>query len=315
MSVVITASGGLATPRPDLADAYREYNPAGVKLAYPEIFPAAQVPLQYGEMEVETVDSYLAEDDLDRNPGGSYNRIDIELSKKQYAIREKGLEIPFNYGDGRVLTYDWEQGAARRLRMKHDLYYEGVASGIVFASTATTTSATAAWTASGGKPLTDLQTGIEAFYARTGMLPNALIMGRKAAAALPLNAEVTGRFPGATMFGQQAVLESIATLVGIDKVIIGTAVKNSGTKGNAKSLGAVFPVTHVALALVANEGDPVETACLGRALVWSEDGANDVIIENYYVEATRTEVYRGRNQKLINTWDTTLVQRVATGLT
>jgi hypothetical protein len=48
--------------------------------------------------------------------------------------------------------------------------------------------------------------------------------------------------------------------------------------------------------------------------VWSEDGADDVIVEQYDWEATRSIIYRARNQKLINTWDTDLVQRVATGL-
>lgn len=315
MSAIITATGGLATPRPDLADAYREYNPSGVKFAYNEIFPTAQVPTQFGEMEVETADSLLTEDDLERGPGGNYNRIDIEISKKQYTIREKGLEIPFKYGDGRVLTYDFELGAARRLRLKHDLAYERVAGDVVFAATVPTTAATAAWNAAGGKPLTDLETAIEAFYDRNGMLPNALIMGRKAAAALPLNAEVTGRFPGAPMLAWQSVLDSIAALIGIDRVIIGTAVRNTAAKGNAKSISGIFPATHVALALVAPQGAPVETACVGRSLVWSEDGADDIIIENYYWEPTRSEIYRGRNQKLINTWDTNLIQRVATGLT
>lgn len=315
MSAVITASGGLSTPRPDLADAYREYNGSGVKFAYNEIFPTAQVPTQFGEMEVETVDSLLTEDDLERGPGGNYNRIDIELSKMQYVIREKGLEIPFKYGDGRVLTYDFELGAARRLRTKHDLYYERVAGSIVFAATAETTAATAAWDNANGVPLADIQSGIETFYERNGLLPNALIMGRKAAAALPINAEVVGRFPGAPMLAWQAVLDSLAALVGIDKVIIGTAVKNSAVPGNAKSLGAIFPATHVALALVAEQGAPVETVCVGRSLVWSEDGADDIILENYYWEPTRSEIYRGRNQKLINTWNTDLIQRVATGLT
>lgn len=314
MGIVITAAGGLATPRPDLADAYMEWTGNGVKYAYNEIFPTAQVPTQFGEMEVETVDSLLTEDDLERGPGGNYNRIDIEISKKQYLVREKGLEIPFKYGDGRVLTYDFELGAARRLRTKHDLFYERTAGDIVFAATAATTGATAAWTAAGGVPLTDLETGISAFYARNGLLPNALIMGRTAAAALPLNAQVTGRFPGASVLNWQAVLDSIAALIGIDRVIIGTAVRNTAVKGNAKSLGGIFPSTHVALALVAPQGAPVETACVGRSLVWSEDGADDVIIENYFWEPTRSEIYRGRNQKLINTWDTSLIQRVATGL-
>lgn len=314
MSAVITAVGGLATPRPDLADAYREWEPTGVTYGYPAIFPTAQVPTQFGEMEVETVDSLLTEDNLDRNPGGSYNRIDIELSKKQYLVREKGLEIPFNYGDGRVLTYDFELGAARRLRTKHDLFYERTAADIIFAAAIPATAATAAWTAAGGVPLTDISSGIETFYARTGMLPNALIMGRRAAAALPLNAQVTGRFPGATQLTWDAALQSIASLIGIEKVIIGTAVRNTAAKGNAKALGSIFPATHCALALVAPEGAPIQTACVGRSLVWSEDGADDIILENYYWEATRSEIYRGRNQKLINTWDTNLIQRVATGL-
>jgi len=314
MAAVITAPGGLATPRPDLADAYREWEPSGVKYAHSMIFPAAQVPTQFGEMEVETVDSMLTVDNLDRNPGGGYNRIDIELSKKQYTIREKGIEIPFHYGDGRSLTYDFEAGAARRIRTKHELEYETIAGGIIFDAALPTTAATAAWTAAGGVPLTDLRTAITAFYARNGMLPNALIMGWNAATALPLNAQVTGRFPGITMLGFDAALSSLASLVGIQQVIIGTAVSNTAAKGNAKVLGAIFPATHVSLALVAPQGAPVETACLGRSLVWSEDGADDVIIEQYDWEPTRSIIYRGRNQKLINTWDTDLVQRVATGL-
>jgi len=314
MSAVITAPGGLATPRPDLAQAYLEYNEQDTIYAHRAIFPAASVPTQSGEMEVETLDSLLTIDNMDRNPGGAYNRIDIELSKKQYLIREQGLEIPFHYGDGRVLTYDFEEGAARRLRKKHDMMYENITAGIMFAGGLPTTAATAAWTAAGGVPLTDIRTGIAAFRTRTGMIPNALIMGWEAAAALPLNAQVTGRFPGVTQLNFEAALLSIAALVGIRKVIIGNATVNTAQKGNVKVIGPLFPATHVSLSLVADEGAPVETACVGRSLVWTEDGSDDVIFEQYYVEQTRSEIYRARNQKLINTWDTDLIQRVATGL-
>jgi len=314
MSAVITAPGGLAIPRPDLADAYREWNPAGVTYAFDEVFPVAQMPTQSGEIEVETVDSLLTIDNMDRNPGGAFNRIDIELGKINVTIRGKGLEIPFHYNDGRVLTYDFEQGAARRLRTKANLMYEQAAATILFDAGLPTTPATAAWTAAGGVPLTDIETAINAFHARTGMEPNALIVNRRARGALVTNPQVAGRFPGKDMIGWSDVVNSLTDLMGIERVIVSTAISNTAQKGNAKVLAPMFPNTHVALALVAPQGAPLETACIGRNLNWSDEGADDFIFESYYWEPTVSEIYRVRGQKQINVMDINLVQRIATGI-
>ena len=314
MSAVITAAGGFATPRPDLADAYREWNPAGVTYAFNEVFPVAQAPTQSGEIEVETVDSLLAEDNMDRNPGGAFNRIDIELGKLNYTIRGKGLEIPYHYNDGRVLTYDFEAGAARRLRTKVDTHYERAASTVLFDAALPTTTHTDDWDVATGVPLTDIETAINAFYTRTGMVPNALILNRRQRGALVTNPQVVGRFPGKDMIGWSDVVNSLADLMGIDRVIISTAVSNTAQKGLAKSLAPIFPDAHAALALVAPQGAPLEQACIGRNLNWSDEGADDFIFEQYYWQPTHSEIYRVRGQKQINVMDINLVQRIETGI-
>ncbi len=321
MSAVITAPNGLAEPRPDLADAFREWNPAGVTYAYDTICPVAQAPTQSGQMEVETVDSLLTDDNIDRTAGGAFNMIDIELGKLNYAIRGKGLAIPFHYNDGRVLTFDFEQGAARRLRQKVDLHYEGTVATGLFAAAVPTTAATAAWDVAAGVPLTDIETAINAFYGRVGMEPNALIINRRQRGALATNPEIIGRFPGKDKVGWQDVVNSIGDLLGISQVIVSTAISNTAAKGNVKALAPVFPDAHAAVALVAPQGAPLEQACVGRQLNWSDEGADDFIFEQYYWQPTHSEIYRVRGQKEINTMlregatmQDFLAQRIATGL-
>jgi hypothetical protein len=267
--------------------------------------------------------SLLTDDNIDREAGGTFNQVDIELAKILITIRGKGLEIPFHYNDGRNLTYNWELGAARRLRTKVNTHFERAASAILFAGGLPTTGATAAWTHANGVPITDIGTAKDAFYARTGMYPNAIVMNGRQRDVLVTNAQMVGRFPGSTRIGYQDVVGSLNALFGIQNVIISTASYNSAAKGLTPVIASAVPVTHVALALVAPQGAPLETACVGRNLIYTDpdEGSLDVLFEQYYWAKTHSEIYRVRCMKQINEFKATtdtyspLIQLVATGLT
>jgi hypothetical protein len=320
---LIVPGTAFATPRVDLADAYQQWNGNGVEYMYPSVFPDAQSDVASGEIALETLASLLSEDNMDREAGGTFNQIDIELAKMLIAIRGKGLEIAFNYDDGRNLTYNFELGAARRLRQKVDTNFERAARAILFAAGLPTTAATAAWSAATGVPITDMGTAKAAFFARTGLYPNAVVMNGVQRDTLVTNAQMTGRFPGSTRLGYQDVVGSLNALFGISNVIISTAVYNSAAKGLTPVLTSVVPNTHIALALIASPGAPIETACVGRNLIYTDpdEGSLDVLFEQYYWAKTHSEIYRVRCMKQINEFKATtdtyspLIQLVATGLT
>lgn len=320
---LIVPGTAFATPRVDLADAYQQWNPNNVQYMFPTVFPDAQSDVATGEIAMETLDSLLTDDNIDREAGGTFNQVDIELAKILITIRGKGLEIPFHYNDGRDLSYNFELGAARRLRQKVDTHFERAASTILFNAGLPTTSATAAWSHADGVPLTDIGTAKNTFFERTGLYPNALIMNGVQRDTLVTNAEMTGRFPGMTRLGYDDVVNSLGALFGIPNVIVSTAVYNSAAKGLAPVLASAVPNTHVALALIAPMGAPIETTCVGRNLIYTDpdEGSLDVLFEQYYWAKTHSEIYRVRCMKEINalkkTTDTysPLIQRVATGLT
>jgi len=320
---LIVPGTAFATPRVDLADAYMQWNPNNVEYMFPSAFPDAQSDVASGEIAMETLASLLTDDNIDREAGGTFNQVDIELAKILIAIRGKGLEIAFHYNDGRDLTYNFELGAARRLRQKVNTHFERAASAILFAAGLPTTSATAAWSASAGVPITDIGTAKATFFARTGMYPNAIVMNGKQRDTLVTNAQMTGRFPGSTRIGYQDVVTSFGALFGIPNVIVSTAVYNSAAKGLTPVIESAVPNTHIALALVATPDAPLETACVGRNLIYTDpdEGSLDVLFEQYYWAKTHSEIYRVRCMKQINqlkaTTDTysPLIQLVATGLT
>ena len=320
---LIVPGTAFATPRVDLADAYQQWNSNNVEYMFPTVFPDAQSDVASGEIAMETLASLLTDDNIDRAAGGTFNQVDIELAKMLIAIRSKGLEIAFHYNDGRDLTYNFELGAARRLRQKVDTHFERAASTILFNAGLPTTAATAAWSAAGGVPITDIGTAKQAFFDRTGMYPNAIIMNGSQRDTLVTNAQMLGRFPGATRIGYEDVAVSLGALFGIRNVIVSTAVYNSAAKGLTPVIAPAVPVTHVALALIAPQGAPIETACVGRNLIYTDpdEGLLDVMFEQYYWAKTHSEIYRVRCMKQINALKATtdtyspLIQRVATGLT
>jgi len=297
MSIVTTGTT-LATPRPELADAYYQMTTAGTFIA-DKVLPQLAVDTKAGQLEVLARESMGTMENLVRSPDGSYARTNARIKTINYSCAEIGGEHVVLDGDGRTISYNRELGAVNILRSLVDLKKEAAASALLFSGWAGTSgNAAVSWaTAASAKPIDDIVAGINTVLLASGVMPNALIVNPATLQLILGAADTKARFPGAPMISQSMLQQSIGLLTGLEYVFVGGAVYSSLAEGRTWSGAYVWPSTDVLICRVAADAGPTNPMApsTGRTAVWTEDASlGDLVIESYRDETRRGQVLRAR---------------------
>jgi hypothetical protein len=167
----------------------------------------------------------------------------------------------------------------------------------VFTGAALYTDVATVWSDAAAPIIGNVETAANVIESNTGMRPNALACNALVWSYILANTGVLARFPGANLVNRTLLADSIASILGLDKIFVSRVKYNSAVATPGTFTPAtVWSNSYVSLALVATEGAPTGIPCVGRTLQWSEDGMGVVVESRYEDSATlaRTDVVRTR---------------------
>lgn len=294
-----------AVYRPDLGQLVMEYvedvsmQPIGLQVMplYPTVLRAASFPVVPSE-------ALLKLPDTTRAPRGHYNRGDWEYERGTFSTDEYGWEEPIDDSERALLeseTPGLADEVATRRAWNHIMRAQEKRIADALFNTTTFTSVTAAVTnawddASNATPITDVKDAVETIRSACGMLPNVLIISWSTFQDLKNCDQIVNRlkytFPGIDLNRMNS--EQLAAVFNVPRVLIGGAVYDSSGVGIDTSISNIWDNEYAMLTRVATGRDLTEP-CVGRTFLWTEDSAQNPIVESYREDQSRSDIIRVRH--------------------
>lgn len=121
------------------------------------------------------------------------------------------------------------------------------------------------WTSTSSTPIADIRLAKRTVQEKTGMIPNKMLMGRKAYDTLLDNDEILARITGGANTSMPALVMRtlLAQLLELDAIYVMDAVYNTANKGAARSMSFIGDDTaliYYAPDTVSAEGEPTAAA-------------------------------------------------------
>lgn len=232
-------------------------------------------------------------EELRRAPGATFARLNATTDGDTYACVDYGAEsqIPLESAAENADIFDADMlGAeicygelmAGREKRVADLLFD--------ASTWTGASLFAdnsddAWSSSSADILGQVGYAVEKVRSNSGMLPDTVIMSHKNYQyCTKTNDAILGKFSGIVVPTPDAVQNYLAALLGVQKVIVGNAVYNSGNENDTSiTVSNIWSDSYVMVAKTANT-EQVQEPTVARTVVWEAMGRGTAGSPKMYFE-------------------------------
>lgn len=288
--------GKLSVPRSDLAEAFREYQPEGQSFIATEVLPERLVSQITAKLPVITRENYNRTENASSN-GAAANRINLAIGETDYVCTKKRLEIALtdddrsNYAD----DFDAELESIQLIKTKMMLEREAEAAAALFNTTTfsgadlyTNVSSTAPWDAATSDAISHVLAAMESVRKNCGYRPNALVIGEATLVNLLNNTGIRTRFPGAPIVTRAMIEQSMISLFGLERLIVGSVVYNGAKEGQTWD-GTDLWGDDYALVCRINQGSTVSGG-LGRTLVWNGFNTMDMVTQ-YREEQIHADIF------------------------
>ena len=277
-----------------------------------DVRSGAYLKLNLGDSEA------LNDDALKIAAGAGYPRTSRRFTSDSFDAIEYGLEEVLPDSNRRDLDrfFDTEVNIAAMLLRQIQVSHEArVASAAFAANGLTAISASAAYTEANITSF-DVPGDVAAAkleLAKYGVLANTLIMSMPVFERIRRSAKVQNQFFGIVPSDQSRLLSEgeVAAAVGVDRVLVGRAPKNTAKKGQVYSGGFIWSNTYMALANTV--GGDFSGGGFGRTIVWAADSPVPFVSETYRDEARRADVLRVRQNSAEKVIDGSSIIRITTG--
>lgn len=148
------------------------------------------------------------------------------------------------------------------------------------------------WNATNSNPMADIDDLKQEIKSKTGLLPNTLVVSSDVFFALRNNASVLDRLK----YTQRGIVteELLASLFGVDKFLVASAVINSAQQGQANSLN--YLVANQALLVYANPAPSILQPSAGYIFSWQGlfgAGAQGNRISSFRMEQLKSDRIEG----------------------
>ena len=150
------------------------------------------------------------------------------------------------------------------------------------------------WGDPSSDPIVDVQNETSAMLARSGFMPNTLVLSFDVYSALRNNPAIIERFDrGQTSGGVTIGSDRMAAIFDVDRVLVMKSVFNSAVEGQADSIG--FTATQVALLCYVNPAPSIRMPSAGYTYNWSSylRGNGLINIENYDIRDRKVRRIEG----------------------
>ena len=299
----------LSTLRPDLAASFTQFDLEMDRRGFiaTQLLPVIEVPNQAGNFGRIPLDQLLQNRNVDRAPGGGYNRGNFTFDPMTFATQERGAEEPVDDREAQMYRnyFDVEQIAAMRaldavLRAQEVRVAAQIFNTTTWTGATLTTAVANAWSdATNGTPITDVEAAVRKVYTNSGIWPNALVISKKKFRDIRLSSQVktliaaTGA--GFPIRAQDITVEMLKAVFDLPYILVAGSSKNTATEGQTATPDQLWDSTKGMVCRVAETND-IREPCLGRIFHWGEDGSTvGGTVETYRDETKRSDVVRVRH--------------------
>jgi len=290
--------------RPDLGAIAYEYNAEASQRGFIGLglLPIFEVEEQSADYPKIPIESLIKIQDTKRAPRANYGRSDYEFETGTYACEDNGWEEPVDDSEANLYRryFIAEEVAVKRAV---DILLRGqevrIAAMMFNSGNFTVADAAIPWnTSATAVPRTNVEAGKIAMRAASGLEPNTIAMSKKVFTYLMLTAEITTAFRYTNPIeigGMEAQKRIMAQYFGVDRVLVGDAIKDTAKKGQVFSLGDIWDDEYVGLFKVSAGGNDLREPVVGRTFLWTADSPGNIVTEQYREEQRRSNIYRVRH--------------------
>ena len=291
--------------RPDLGAAAHEYMEDDT-MGYIglQLMPVFRTPVAFGGYPVITKETLMKIQETARAPKSAYNRGDWVYERGTFQTAEEGWEEPID--DVERELFDLEApGEADYVATRRAMNFlmrglENEIAGKLFNSTNfSANTITHEWDdATNAVPITDVNTGKQAFRLQCGMLPDTLGIAYSTFNDLLGCDQIIDRlkytYPGIDL--NQMGSPELARIFNVPRVLIGGAVKDTAAEGQTASISDIWS-NEYALLCKTNASRDLREPSIGRTFLWTVDSPNMPVVEQYREEQIRSDVFRVRQYR------------------
>jgi len=295
-----------ATPRGDLGEVIKEYSTSGYNFIAEQILPVRPVALKAANLSVLQRENLKREDAAHSN-GAAFNRINLKAEDTSYACVDYGLEIGLTDDDRASYDtdFDAEVESVQLIADKIALEQEYRVASAIFNTT--TWTGASLYTDNSGSPWDTVTTNIitqvvaakEKVRANTGMSADTMIIGAATLNNILKNTAILARFPGNTIISEEVLRSNLASIFGLQNLLVGNAVYDGAKDGQSFSGSDVWSDDY-AMVCKVNTGS-VKSGGLGRTLVWTPMDEAGVV--QYREEQTESDIFRVRQYQQEKVFD------------
>jgi hypothetical protein len=212
---------------------------------YDQIFPRVPVQKQTNKYFKFTKEHWFRDDAMPRAPGTRAVRVDYELSTDSYTCVETAVaksvpdEVIDNADNPLSPMVDAVNYCSDKLMLAQEIdVFAKVFGNSVWSGSATPSTL---WSSDTADPLGDMETAIYSISASIARSPNVAVIGRGLWRYLKNSPDVVDRIKGGATPQSPAELQmmAVSALVGIPRIILATALKNTADEGETASYSFV----------------------------------------------------------------------------
>jgi hypothetical protein len=310
-------------PQPTLRDGHVDvlltnfsvmYQQSAANFVADKVFPV--VPVEHAsDLYLKYPKGAFFRDDVQARPyGGESPYIGFTLTNATYFCEEQALSALLDDRERANATppYDPERGKVRLLTSQHLIHRDrdwvrkyfttgvwtgstGINSGSAGADLSGVSAAAGAnqflqWDQASSIPVELIDQLKEQMLSQTGQMPNVAVMGARVFRALKNHPEVLDRIK----YTQTGLVteQLVASLLGIEKVVVARSIYNSANEGATDSMGFIASPTSFLLAY-ANPSPGLEEVSAGYIFSWTGLLGD---------AAFNSAVWRGRDERKHSDW-------------
>jgi len=283
-------------PRADLGAALYEFNPRQ-KFVTTDVLPILGVPKKSAALPVIRREN-LKLPSVDHADGSAFNRVNLYTEDANYTCASKGLEAPLTKADRELYRNDFDAEEALTLDLMYKiLLRQELRAKTALFNTSTWTGAAlytdnsaSPWDTAATDIIAQVRAAIDKVRINTGFRPNAMLIGALTLTNMINNTGIKARFPGATVITLDMILSNLAAIFGLQELVVGEAIYDTALEGVTFVGGEIWPDDY-ALIYVKQQGLP-NSGGLGRTIIWEPMAAENVVVDQYYEDQTKSDVFR-----------------------
>jgi hypothetical protein len=300
------------TPRADLGIAIREHRVENTEFIGTKVLTMLPVMEKKSAVGVIPREETLKRANAARATGGTYNRVSLASEDMEYACEEHGLEAPLpdEQRSFYASDFDAELETSRLVDTMLLREQEIRIKDLVFNTTTWTGSSlytdvsAAPWDSAASDALGHVRAAREKVRRMTGMEPDTMVIGKVTLDNLLANTAIIARLTSIKMATEEAIKQALTDLLGLKRILVGSGVYDATPEGGTPAITDIWADDYAFIAVTAAAGSILAPA-VGRTILWTEDSPENITVDQYREEQTRSEVFRVRqhtDEKIIDAY-------------